>query len=220
MSHGSESNRGRRWLRRGRSLAFAAGLLLVVGEPRAGNPLRRNNNGPQTPDLAAAQAAAAAAQAAASAAALAQQTQGPLRRALDSIKAYQAAQSAARAAAQAAGSSVPNGLTSGGLEIDPGGIRIGAGAPTQSAQGDQTNVNIVQDAQRAILTWKTFNVGAQTHLNFDQSAGGDDAASWVALNRVNDPSAMPSKILGSVTAQGQVYVINRDRKSTRLNSSH
>jgi filamentous hemagglutinin family protein len=53
-----------------------------------------------------------------------------------------------------------------------------------------------------------FNVGKNTRANFDQSAGGSSASSRVALNRVTDPNALPSQILGRITAQGQVYVLN------------
>ncbi|MGO8654182.1 filamentous hemagglutinin N-terminal domain-containing protein, partial [Rhizobium ruizarguesonis] len=49
-----------------------------------------------------------------------------------------------------------------------------------------------------------FNVGARTTLTFDQQG----SANWVALNRVNNATA-PSQILGSIKADGQVYVINQ-----------
>jgi filamentous hemagglutinin family protein len=66
---------------------------------------------------------------------------------------------------------------------------------------------VQQTQPKAILNWQTFNVGRNTTLNFDQSAGGASASSWVALNRVNNSTA-PSQILGQITAQGQVYVLN------------
>ena len=71
--------------------------------------------------------------------------------------------------------------------------------------GDPTKVRIDQTQQKAILTWKTFNVGEDTDLAFDQKGNRD----WIALNRVLDSTA-PSKILGSIKADGQVYVINRN----------
>ena len=86
----------------------------------------------------------------------------------------------------------------------------GANLPTQTVAGAQTNVTIQQTSPKAVLTWQTFNVGQQTTLSFDQSAGGAAASTWVALNRVTDPNARPSQILGSIKAQGQVYVINRN----------
>jgi filamentous hemagglutinin family protein len=115
---------------------------------------------------------------------------------------------------------VPNGLVDGGLVPDsglsaPGAANpvttwTGARTPTQttSSDGAQTNVNIEQTAPRAILNWQTFNVGRDTTVNFDQSAGGAQASQWTALNRVLDPTARPSQILGSINAEGSVYLIN------------
>ncbi len=71
-------------------------------------------------------------------------------------------------------------------------------------------VTINQNAAQAILHWETFNVGKNTTLKFDQSAGGSDASKWAAFNKVYDPSGKPSKILGQIKADGQVYVINRN----------
>ena len=61
-----------------------------------------------------------------------------------------------------------------------------------------------------MLNWKTFNIGRNTTLHFDQSAGGSKAGQWVAFNNVLDPSGRPSQILGRMTAPGQVYVINQN----------
>jgi filamentous hemagglutinin family protein len=61
-----------------------------------------------------------------------------------------------------------------------------------------------------VLHWKTFNVGRDTTVNFDQSKGGADAGKWIAFNKVFDPSGVPSQIRGRINAQGQVYVINRN----------
>ena len=130
-------------------------------------------------------------------------------------------QAAARAAAQGAAGTVPNGLTPGGLVVAPGavpgatdggaGLWQGAGLPAQSAtSGGRTQVQVTQTQRKAILTWQTFNVGKDTSLYFDQRAGGTDARNWIALNRVLDPAAAPSKILGSIKADGQVYIINRN----------
>src|SRR6185312_2118134 len=64
--------------------------------------------------------------------------------------------------------------------------------------------------QKAILTWNKFNVGRETDLYFNQTAGGGAAANWIALNRVLDPSLIPSQILGTIKSEGQVYVINKN----------
>lgn len=145
--------------------------------------------------------------------------------ALDSVRNMQAAARAAAAARQAnhlgenpnfPGTNlpeVPNGLAPGGLQVDPGvGLGTaqwsGANLPVQTQSGARVNVNIKQTQQQALLSWRTFNVGRETTLNFDQSAGGTDAGKWIAFNRVTDPTGNPSQILGSIQGQGQVYIIN------------
>lgn len=120
----------------------------------------------------------------------------------------QALQSTARAAAQAAASSVPNGLGAGGLLVAPGAtvgsaLWTGAQLPTQQVAGGLTTVTVDQNESQALLTWQNFNIGRETKLRFNQG-GGD----WIAFNQIVDPSANPTRILGSIEAPGQVYVIN------------
>jgi len=103
---------------------------------------------------------------------------------------------------------VPNGLAVNGLNPLTGGTWTGAKAPKQSVSGGKTLVNIKQTDAAAVLQWQTFNIGKETTLNFDQSRGGDNAGKWIAFNEIKDPSGSPSQILGSIQAQGQVYVIN------------
>ncbi|PCE32860.1 filamentous haemagglutinin family protein [Burkholderia ubonensis] len=137
------------------------------------------------------------------------------------IAAQIAAQQNAAAAAARLPSSVPNGLAPGGLQVAAGAtsdpnnpvLWFNANAPQQSVDANgHVNVDVRQTGQNAVLTWETMNVGRQTTLNFDQSAGTqtNGANNWAVLNRVNDPSGRPSQILGSITAQGAVYVINRN----------
>ena len=108
---------------------------------------------------------------------------------------------------------VPNGLVVGGLQVDPGvalnpSLWSGASLPQQSVVGNQTKVTVAQNAPQAMLNWSSFNIGKQTTLNFDQSLGGSAQSSWIAFNKVNDPTGVPSQILGMIQAPGQVYVIN------------
>jgi filamentous hemagglutinin family protein len=120
---------------------------------------------------------------------------------------------------------VRNGLGKGGLQVDPlvpknlkkpkagenPSLWVGANLPKQTTGKDGgKDVTIVQTDQQALLTWKTFNVGKKTTLTFDQSAGKDNKSEWIAFNKVNDPSGRPSQILGSIKADGQVYVINQN----------
>ncbi|WP_441240899.1 filamentous haemagglutinin family protein [Tardiphaga sp. 768_D3_N2_1] len=149
----------------------------------------------------------------------AQQASNALRRATQSLQAMQAAQQAARDFAQTAPNTVKNGLQAGGLVVMPGatsgatdggaGLWQGANLPIESVTGGRTQVTVKQNEQKAILNWKEFNVGRETDLYFDQRAGGAKASEWIALNRV-DSGAAPSQVLGSIKAEGQVYVINRN----------
>ncbi|MGJ7543787.1 filamentous haemagglutinin family protein [Variovorax sp. LT1R16] len=132
------------------------------------------------------------------------------------IAAQQAAQAAAREATLNAGSSVPDGLVDGGLKVDTHSLTAGwinANGPVQTAAGGKTEVKIEQTAEKAILNWETFNVGKNTTVNFDQSKGTrakDGSNTWIALNRINDPSGKPSEIAGQIKADGSVYLINRN----------
>ena len=130
-------------------------------------------------------------------------------------------QSAARAAAQAGANNlgvnpnnpaqqlpnVPDGLAPGGLQFVSA---TGASAPSQGRGGRGVQVTVKQTVQQALINWSKFNIGRNTTLHFDQSAGGVDVGQWVAFNKVNDPTGQPSQILGSITAPGQVYVINQN----------
>ena len=130
-----------------------------------------------------------------------------LARSTQAFQGMQGAQAAARASA-AALNNVANGLVPGGLEVLAGSEARWDGADAPAATGN--SVNIKQNSAQAVLHWKTFNVGRDTTVNFDQSQGGADAGKWIAFNKVFDPSAAPSQIRGRINAQGQVYVINRN----------
>lgn len=144
-----------------------------------------------------------------------------LRRTNQTLDAIRAVQNAARAAASAGPNrlannlpDVPNGLGVNGLnphadaQTNPTQWWQGADAPVQTVSGENVNVKVKQNAQQALLHWQTLNVGKKTTLHFDQSAGGANAPQWVAFNLINDPSANPTQILGTIKAEGQVYLIN------------
>lgn len=197
-------------------------LLLTMPCTQAGDILRMGGGasgatgGTAAPsvDATAANAAAATAQAHANA-------QDMLARNTMALQAVTAMQEAARAAAAGATNAganpnfpgqtlpdVPNGLGTGGLDIN--GAPTGANAPTQSLENARTIVTIQQTQQQALLYWNTFNVGSNTTVKFDQSAGGADVGNWIAFNKITDPSGNPTQILGSIQAQGQVYLINQN----------
>jgi filamentous hemagglutinin family protein len=144
---------------------------------------------------------------------------GGLRQALDAIRAAQNAQAAARTAAALLPPSVADGLRAGsaqsglapGLVVDGSSTPVGIGAPQQGTDADgHVTVTLVQRDARAFVPWSSFNVGSNTVVYFDQRQGGADRGSWAVLNRVSDPSGAPSRILGSIRAEGQVYLLNRN----------
>lgn len=85
----------------------------------------------------------------------------------------------------------------------------GANTPTQTTANGQTTVTITQTQQKAIANWSSFNIAQNTTVHFDQTAGinSTGADNWIILNRVNNTTA-PSQILGSITAEGSVYLLN------------
>jgi len=147
-----------------------------------------------------------------------------LARTTQALQAVQAMQAAAQAAALVGPNNlgadpnhtgqtlpnVPNGLAPGGLVVLPGVAFQGASAPVQATAGGQTTVTISQTAEQAFLNWQTFNVGKNTTVDFDQSLGGTSVGQWIAFNKITDPTGVPSQILGSIQAQGQVYLINQN----------
>jgi filamentous hemagglutinin family protein len=191
--------------------ALLTGTSLVALLLAAPDALARPLNGGGGVVSAPAIAFDAAGLAAQQAAAIARQTQYSLTQAARAVQHMQGLQAAARAAAVARQTSltapvaVPNGLGAGGLLPNMPAGWSGADAPTQGIDGaGQTQVNIRQVAQQAILNWQSFNVGARTTLTFNQQGNSN----WVALNRVANATA-PSQILGNIKADGQVYVINQ-----------
>jgi filamentous hemagglutinin family protein len=147
-----------------------------------------------------------------------QQSLANLSRAAQAVAAQMSAQQSAQQAAQQQVSPVPNGLTPGGLVVAPGissnsSLWQNASLPTQTTTNGQATVQVKQTAQKAILTWNSFNVGRNTTLYFNQSGGNQtngSANNWIALNRVTDPSGVPSQIFGRIKAEGTVYILNRN----------
>jgi filamentous hemagglutinin family protein len=155
-------------------------------------------------------ASAAQMAAAVQAAAAGQQSQQSLARAAAALQAARAAQQSAQSLASTLSGGPPDGIATGGL-MPAAGIAgdptlwQGALAPTQTVANGRTLVDIQQTQQKSILNWTTFNVGRNTTLNFDQAS-----SDWTVLNRVSDPTAVPSTILGQITAKGGVYIINQN----------
>ena len=80
-----------------------------------------------------------------------------------------------------------------------GGSVVG-GTATISRTPNNTAIN--QSTQRAAIDWKSFDVGSQQRVTFNQPS-----SSAATLNRVTGPD--PSRIAGRIDANGQVVLINQ-----------
>ena len=85
----------------------------------------------------------------------------------------------------------------------PEGASVVGGAATIQGQGGPA-VIVNQSTSSAVINWNTFNIRANESVRFNQPS-----ASSVALNRVTGGLG-PSEIMGSLTANGRVFIINRD----------
>ena len=148
-----------------------------------------------------------------------------LHNALEAVTAAREQQRAAHQLAISIDSIVPDGHIAGGLMEASGAIKqtgaacaaggdclwVNAELPTQTTEAGRQIVTVDQTDQKAILTWQSFNVGRNTTLHIDQSAGTqkDGNNDWVALNRVS-ANTSPTQILGQIKAEGSVYIINQN----------
>ena len=85
----------------------------------------------------------------------------------------------------------------------PDGPTVVGGAATVTGAGT-SSVLVKQTTDRAIINWNTFNIGTGESTTFQQIN-----TSSVALNRVTGGLG-PSEILGTLTANGRIFLINRD----------
>src|SRR5207245_1410955 len=83
-----------------------------------------------------------------------------------------------------------------------GGTVVGGTATIQGQGGPAVIVN--QSSNSAIVNWNTFNIGARESVRVNEPG-----SSSVVLNRVTGGLG-PSEILGTLTANGRVFLINRD----------
>ena len=107
---------------------------------------------------------------------------------------------AATTALSGAGACLGTLLLSLPARANPEGGRVVAGAATvASAPG---NVTVNQSSQKAVIDWDRFSIGASEATHFQQP---NSAA--ITLNRVTSANA-PSELLGRLTANGQVWLVN------------
>ncbi len=106
-------------------------------------------------------------------------------------KVFMVASSLYAAGMLSGGFAYAGGLPSGGQVVD--------GSASISQQGDTLNIN--QQSDKAIISWKDFSVGKGNTVNFNQPAS--DSAT---LNRVTGD--FTSEIAGQINANGSVFLIN------------
>ncbi|HEY0130827.1 MAG TPA: filamentous hemagglutinin N-terminal domain-containing protein, partial [Allosphingosinicella sp.] len=94
--------------------------------------------------------------------------------------------------------SFPFGSAASAQTVPTGGT-VSAGSASIST--GPNNVTVTQSSQNAAINWQTFSIGQESSVVFVQP----NSAS-VALNRVL--GADPSVILGSLTANGKVFLVN------------
>ncbi|NTY41081.1 two-partner secretion domain-containing protein, partial [Burkholderia diffusa] len=102
------------------------------------------------------------------------------------------------AAALLMGVAIPLGAVAGALP--QGGSVVGGVANIQTPNPNQMIVS--QGSQKAVINWNSFNVGAGSSVQFVQPS-----STASVLNRVVGTNGT-SQILGTLTANGQVYIVN------------
>src|SRR3954462_14644846 len=83
-----------------------------------------------------------------------------------------------------------------------GGVVVGGSAKINTQ--DAAHVTINQFSDKAIINWNLFNIGIGEKTTFIQPS-----ANAIALNRIVGGLG-PSQILGTLDANGKVFVVNPD----------
>tara|TARA_R110000868_G_scaffold262401_1_gene520960 strand:- start:131504 stop:135076 length:3573 start_codon:yes stop_codon:yes gene_type:complete len=82
---------------------------------------------------------------------------------------------------------------------NPAGGVISGGAATITSNANKLDIH--QQTNRAVIDWRSFDIDVGEHTEFHQPS-----SSAIALNRVN--SVDPSQIMGKLSANGNVVLIN------------
>ncbi|NOS90074.1 MAG: filamentous hemagglutinin N-terminal domain-containing protein [Methylococcaceae bacterium] len=90
-----------------------------------------------------------------------------------------------------------NGGTVGTTPVDIATVGLATAAVNAN------RLTIDQKSDKVVVDWKSFNIGEKNSVDFKQPS-----SSAVALNRIHDLN--PSQILGTLQANGQVYLVNQN----------
>ena len=92
-------------------------------------------------------------------------------------------------------------------QIDPNTVPVNGNVVGGSSTIDQngTNTNIHQHTQRTVIDWDSFNHGSNAVTRFFQPN-----QSALAVNRVVGPGQDPTQILGTILANGQIAILDRN----------
>ncbi len=90
--------------------------------------------------------------------------------------------------------------TLGAAWANPEGGNVAAGSVTIQ-QTTPSRLDVLQQSDKAIIDWQGFDIDIGEHTNFQQPS-----SSAITLNRVQ--SHDPSHILGRLTANGQIFLVN------------
>ncbi len=91
-------------------------------------------------------------------------------------------------------------LMSGPAHALPLGAEVEAGQ-ANVVHTSPNRLDVIQTTPHAVLNWNSFSIGSGEHVHFQQPS-----AQAAVLNRVTGPEA--SSILGRVTGNGSVYLLN------------
>ena len=90
---------------------------------------------------------------------------------------------------------VPIGVASGLIEFDN---------PDDKTLVVRQDIEEGASTAKAVIDWASFNIGGNATTRFDQQGH----STWAILNRIHDRN--PSQILGRLSADGRIYLINRN----------
>lgn len=79
------------------------------------------------------------------------------------------------------------------------------GGSASFARPETGLLNVMQDSQRVVINWDSFNIGAKAKTEFFQPN-----SSSLAVNRVTGANTDPTMILGALKANGRLMVLDRN----------